>query len=252
MKRAPGAGRGDRPRSAEADRRRRTATLRPAPARPPGPFPYGEAAHDTTAFRILGPVRAQRGTRPVPLPGGKQRTLLAALLARSGASLPASALVPYILSGGGPEHPEAAVYTYVARLRGALARHADCPGLISTTPGGYRAELDADRLDLSAFRALVRRARRGADRGDLRGAASDLRDALALWTGPAADGLGSAAFRRGVAEPLEEEAVRALDGYLEVMGALGEGGDARAEARAMAAVHRGRGGLGRRLAEVVG
>ncbi|MDA2813941.1 BTAD domain-containing putative transcriptional regulator [Nocardiopsis sp. RSe5-2] len=225
--------------------------MRPTPARASATPAWGGGGPADTAFRILGPVRAERASHPVPLPGGKQRTLLAALLARAGAGIPAGELVPYILSGGGPENPEAAVYTYVARLRSALARHAACPGLIRTTRAGYRADLGPDRLDLSAFRALVQRALRRVDRADLRGGAADLHDALALWRGPAADGLGSAAFRRAVAEPLEEEAVRALDRYLDVMAALGEGPDALAELRGMAAVHRGRGALGRRLQEAL-
>ena len=225
--------------------------MRPSPVRASAPPAWGGGASGDTAFRILGPVRAERSSHPVPLPGGKQRTLLAALLARAGAGVPAGELVPYILSGGGPENPEAAVYTYVARLRSALARHAGCPDLIRTTRDGYRADLGPDRLDLSAFRVLVERAMRRVEQPDLRGGAADLRDALALWRGPAADGLGSAAFRRAVAEPLEEEAVRALDRYLDIMSALGEDSDALAELRGMAVVHRGRGALGRRLGEAL-
>ncbi|MDA2803959.1 AfsR/SARP family transcriptional regulator [Nocardiopsis suaedae] len=225
--------------------------MRPTPARPPAPPARGEGTSGDTAFRILGPVRAELAAHPVPLPGGKQRTLLAALLARTGAGVPAGELVPYILSGGGPENPEAAVYTYVARLRSALARHAGCPGLVRTTRGGYRVDLGPDRLDLSAFRGLAERALRRIDRVDLRGGAADLRDALALWRGPAADGLGSAAFRAAVAGPLEAEAVRVLDRYLDVMSAMGESADALAELRVMATVHRGRGALGRRLGEAL-
>lgn len=225
--------------------------MRPSHARPSARPARSDEATGGTAFRILGPVRAERASHPVPLPGGKQRTLLAALLARTGAGVPAGELVPYILSGGGPENPEAAVYTNVARLRSALARHAECPGLIRTTADGYRADLGPDRLDLPAFRGLVQRALRRIDQADLRGGAADLHGALELWRGPAADGLGSAAFRRAVAEPLEEEAVRALDRYLDVMWALGVRADALAELRGMAAVHRGRGALGRRLEETL-
>ena len=80
------------------------------------------------------------------------------------------------------------VESYVSRLRRAL-REAGLDGaVIESAPAGYRLALNGYGVDRDRFEALVAAAATRA-RGDAGAAAARLGEALALWRGPALDGL---------------------------------------------------------------
>ena len=88
---------------------------------------------------------------------------------------------------------------YVSRLRQTLRcrRTATVPGqVLVTRPPGYLLRVEAGELDVHRFEALAAAARRASAAGDLAGAAERWRAALALWRGPALDGVASEALRR--------------------------------------------------------
>ncbi|MEH0522333.1 BTAD domain-containing putative transcriptional regulator [Streptomyces stelliscabiei] len=158
-------------------------------------------------FRLLGPVEAWHGDRPLRLGGPKPRALLAVLLLRAGQVVPADALVDVIWGDEPPDTARALVQTYVSALRRALPPEA--AEAIETRPPGYTMRPGVGRVDLAEFEACTADARRAAADGDHAEAARLLRQALELWHGPALGGVGDAL--RGEAGRLEEARQAALE-----------------------------------------
>ncbi|QFQ97086.1 tetratricopeptide repeat protein [Streptomyces phaeolivaceus] len=158
-------------------------------------------------FRLLGPVEAWHGDRPLRLGGPKPRALLAVLLLRAGQVVPADALVDVIWGDEPPDTARALVQTYVSALRRALP--AGAAEAIETRPPGYVMRPGVGRVDLAGFEARTADGRRAAAEGDHEEAARLLREALELWRGPALGGVGEAL--RGEAGRLEEARQAALE-----------------------------------------
>ncbi|MFI9814031.1 ATP-binding protein [Saccharothrix variisporea] len=119
-------------------------------------------------FGILGPLEVRTDTGEVVAVGGpKPRALLTALL------LDAGRVVTF---DGGLN----AVQARVSRVRRALP-----DGLIEFTGGGYRIAVDPDDVDAHRFDRLAREGRRLVAAGAHDAATTVLREALALWRGPA-------------------------------------------------------------------
>ncbi|GAA4006696.1 hypothetical protein GCM10022247_30540 [Allokutzneria multivorans] len=127
-------------------------------------------------FRVLGRLTVTRGGEEVAIRATKHRVLLACLLVSPNTVVPVRRLIDRIWDGAPPEDARAVVHTYVSRLRATLGR----TGLIETVPEGYRIHVEAQRLDLTRFRALVRDS---AAENDLATSISLLRKALGEWTG---------------------------------------------------------------------
>lgn len=132
-------------------------------------------------YGILGTTQALHddGT-PVPLGGARLRALLAALALRQGRPVPADTLVDEVWDGDPPADGSGALQTLVGRLRRALGREA-----VGSGPEGYRLCATADDIDLGRFQRLAGRAERAMADGRAEEAAGLLREALALWRGPA-------------------------------------------------------------------
>ncbi|WP_319054298.1 AfsR/SARP family transcriptional regulator [Streptomyces europaeiscabiei] len=158
-------------------------------------------------FRLLGPVEAWHGDRPLRLGGPKPRALLAVLLLRAGHVVPADALVDVIWGDEPPDTARALVQTYVSALRRALP--AEVAEAIETRPPGYVMRPGVGRVDLAEFEARTADGRRAAADGHHTEAALLLRQALELWHGPALGGVGDAL--RGEAGRLEEARQAALE-----------------------------------------
>ena len=133
--------------------------------------------------RVLGDVSllaADGGT--VPLPGGRQPALLAALAARAGETVSADRLVDLLWGASPPANPTAALHSTVFKLRASLARVCGREVLL-TRDRGYLLDLRPGELDAEAFTSLVNEAR---DQPPAE-AAETLDRALRLWRGPAYD-----------------------------------------------------------------
>ncbi len=127
-------------------------------------------------FRILGPLEVLDGETPVPLGGRNQRALLTLLLLRANEPVSSERLVNELWGEHPPRTATTSLQNAVSQLRKLLG-----PGLLHTRPAGYLLELDGNQLDLVRFERLAREARtlEPPERARV------LREALALWRGPA-------------------------------------------------------------------
>ncbi|MGX2995286.1 BTAD domain-containing putative transcriptional regulator [Streptomyces sp. JNUCC 64] len=137
----------------------------------------GDDAHDLR-FGVLGPVRAWRGTTPLPTGSPQQRALLAALLLRDGRMATAGQLIDALWGEEPPPQALAAVRTYASRLRKALGQ-----GVLDSEAGGYAIRTAADALDLSRAETLAAGAEKARAEGDPPRARTLLNQALAQWDG---------------------------------------------------------------------
>ncbi|MFE9691351.1 BTAD domain-containing putative transcriptional regulator [Micromonospora sp. NPDC005806] len=150
------------------------------------PFrPGDEAADPPVAFNVLGPLEVRGRSGRVPLPGARQRIVLAALLLRRNRVVS----VDELIDGLWPERPPATareqVLTVVSALRRQLGDNGR-PGegrLLVTRSPGYLLRIGDGQLDVARVERLVREAEREDLAPQPRAAA--LRAALALWRGPA-------------------------------------------------------------------
>jgi predicted ATPase/DNA-binding SARP family transcriptional activator len=172
--------------------------------------PFGD--NEPVRYGILGGTQVRDGHGDVVVLGGRRlRALLAALALRAGRVAAPEVLIDEVWAGDPPRDAPAALQALVGRLRRGLGR-----GAVLSEPGGYRLAADEDDVDLFVFERLVRRGTAALERGDAPAAARDLREALAMWRGPALADLPdrTAAVRP---EALRLEAVRArIDADLRV------------------------------------
>ncbi|HEV2781583.1 MAG TPA: BTAD domain-containing putative transcriptional regulator [Actinophytocola sp.] len=188
---------------------------------------------DMPYFRLLGDFEATRRGEPLPVPAGRLRVLLATLLLRANRTVPVEALIDRLWDGAAPRRARGSLPTYVMRLRKALGDDTRSPTLIHTRPGGYLIEVGVDQVDLLRFRDLVERAA-GLDPA---AAAAALREALALWRGPALAGIPSEQLRRDELPQLTEERLGVLERRIELDLRLGRRNGLVAELSALARDH---------------
>ena len=129
--------------------------------------------------RLLGPIEVERGGETVALGGQKPRTLFAALALEPGRVVSVDRLVEALWPGDPPETAAHAVQVYVSQLRKALG-----PVLATRAPG-YVLELEPERVDAHRFARLAQEGRAALEGGEAEAAEVALREALALWRGPA-------------------------------------------------------------------
>ncbi|MFE7550553.1 ATP-binding protein [Streptomyces gardneri] len=133
-------------------------------------------------YLILGTTEALRpdGT-PLPLGGARLRALLAALALRGGRAATATELADDVYGDDPPQDAPAALQALVGRLRRILGAEA-----VASTPGpGYRLAAGPEDIDLYVFERRVADAGARLDTDDPETAATLLREALALFRGPA-------------------------------------------------------------------
>jgi predicted ATPase/DNA-binding SARP family transcriptional activator len=168
----------------------------PWPARSLGSLPLGADSPRTTHVQecdhapvigqpeqvelgILGALEVRVAGRPVPVPGPRQRALLAALLLRRGSVVPMDRLIDEVFGEAPPREARNALQTYITRLRQALGPAA---AVVATRAPGYVLEVPADAVDAERFADLLGQAR--VTEAPL-AAVALLDRALALWRGPA-------------------------------------------------------------------
>jgi DNA-binding SARP family transcriptional activator/tetratricopeptide (TPR) repeat protein len=143
------------------------------------------------SFAVLGPLAVTLAGEPLPVGGPRTQALLAALLLERGSVLTIDRLVGMIWGDAAPASARVQVQNRVAALRRLLPGPF---GVIETHGGGYRIPAGTGQLDVDLFERTVREAEELVATGDEPAAADRLTAALALWRGPALDGLDSPAL----------------------------------------------------------
>ena len=169
-------------------------------------------------YRVLGPIEAFDGGRPLDLGGPKQRALLAVLLFAANRVVPRDELVDALWPEGPPATAATAVQVYVSRLRKALPA-----GALETQAPGYVVRVRAGELDLERFEALAREGR--------------AREALALWRGAPAEGFDLGGFARAEAHRVAELRVSMLEDAVQADLELGRHSELVGELRALVERH---------------
>ena len=157
-------------------------------------------------FRILGLIEAVVDGEPVSLGAPKQRGLLALLLVNRRRPLTAEQLIDGLWGEAPPASALQSLQVYVHGLRRVLGSER-----IETAGRGYRAVVGEDELDLDLFESALARGRATLEAGRPDDAADELRQALAVWRGPALAGLPEETRRAAESERLEELRITALE-----------------------------------------
>jgi predicted ATPase/DNA-binding SARP family transcriptional activator len=189
-------------------------------------------------FRVLGPLEVIDGIRPLPLGGPKQRAVLAQLLLHANEVVSGDALVEAVWGGEPPHRARATLHVYIANLRKLL--HSVDPVSqpqvrLGRAGSGYRLHVGNDELDLTRFQQLVGEGRAALDRQESLRAAGLLREALALWRGPAFPDLSGWGFPEVAA--LDEQRLSAFEDCIDAELKIGRGGELVAELEPLVAAH---------------
>jgi DNA-binding SARP family transcriptional activator len=179
-------------------------------------------------FRLLGPLEVFDDDRALALGGVKQRSVLAILLVQANELVTPDQLIDQIWGGTPPARAGKNVQVHVSRLRKVLD-----PGRLTTQPGGYVLHVEPDEFDVARFEQLAAEAGSAAPDG----AARKLREALALWRGPALADLAYEGFAQPEIARLEEMRVAVLEQRIDADLALGRHSELVGELEALVARH---------------
>jgi DNA-binding SARP family transcriptional activator len=195
------------------------------------------ATRKALEFRILGPLEAARGGRPLRLGGARQRSLLAVLLLHANELVSRDRLIEELWGEEPPETAASALRVHVAQLRKALSDGEPSDRLIVTRAPGYVLTLEPDQLDLHRFERLADQGSRALSEGHWSEASKALHEALALWRGPALADLAYEGFAQPEIARLAELRLSTLESRIEADLALGRHADVIAELEALVAEH---------------
>jgi predicted ATPase/DNA-binding SARP family transcriptional activator len=184
-------------------------------------------------FRLLGPLEVRRDGHPIALRGGKPRSVLAMLLLHAGEVVSTDRLIEALWGERPPSTAQNALQAHVAALRRALEPQR---AVLITRPPGYLLEIGSVDLDTVRFESLVSDGHAALPE-DPAYAAELLREALALWRGPALADFAYESFAQAEAARLEEMRLAALEDRLEADLALGRHAEVVPEVERLLAEH---------------
>lgn len=184
-------------------------------------------------FRLLGTVSIATEAGELPLGPAKRRSVLAALLLRANAAVPVDRLIDAVWDELPPARARTVVQGHVSRLRALFEQGgAGEYGVELATHGqAYELRMPDHLLDAHRFEELVQLAGHQKHPGD---AVLMLREALALWRGPALTGTVASEPLVVAARALEETRLVTVEQLAAAYGRLGEHVKAAALLRAEA------------------
>ena len=170
-------------------------------------------------FRILGPLEVVEDGNPVALGTLKERLVLGVLLLHANEFVSRERLIDDLWGEAPPPTARKAVNVYLSKIRKALSVAGVDP--ITTASGGYRLNVEPERLDATRMQVLVAEAKELVARGELEGAAEHFQEALSLWRGPTLAGLELESRGRDEIAQLDELRLSALMDRIDCDLALG-------------------------------
>ena len=168
--------------------------------------------HRVMHFGVLGPLVVRGPLGSIDVVGGKERLLLAHLVAAGGRLVTVDELSDSMWGDRPPRAPGKALQTYVLRLRNALEPdRRGVPTIVVTEGAGYRLAARDHEVDALRFTQLAAAGRGALDAGRPAEAAATLREALELWRGPAYAGFEDTSFGRSERQRLDELHTNAVE-----------------------------------------
>src|SRR5215475_8921188 len=160
---------------------------------------------------ILGPLEIRMDSgEPRAISGPRLARLVIALALNPGRVVPTSSLVDAVWDDEPPDEAANAVQALVSRLRRSV------PGItVASRAQGYVLDVAPEAIDVRQFENLIADGRRESSSNPSE-AAAKLRDALALWRGPALADAGDADFARAARARLDELRLDALQERIDV------------------------------------
>ena len=181
-------------------------------------------------FRILGPLEVLEHDRLLVLGGPKVRALLAVLLLHRGELVSTDRLIDALWGERASGSAAKTVQVYVSNLRKALG-----DGVLVTRGRGYLLQTEPLQVDSERFQELVAEGHRALELGDGREAGARLREALALWRGPALADFAYERFAQNAIARLEEARLAALEDRIDADLAIGKDAELVGELEALLA-----------------
>jgi DNA-binding SARP family transcriptional activator/energy-coupling factor transporter ATP-binding protein EcfA2 len=167
-------------------------------------------------FQLLGPLEVYVAGQHIPIASSRQRVVLGVLLMARNHVVTVEMLIDAVWDEEPPSSARGQIQICISALRRAIG----VPGLIETSPDGYRIRVQQDQLDSGAFDTALASARAAMARGDLSVALEDFDKALGLWRGPALAGVPGRAVE-ALANRLEERRIMAVEDRIETLLGLG-------------------------------
>jgi len=187
-------------------------------------------------YRLLGAIEVGVNGHVLDVGGQKQRALLAILLLSANKPVSRDVLVDRLWGQHPPAGAQHTLEVYVSRLRKALEPAAGRQ-VVLTRPGAYLLRATAEHIDVRRFERLAGEGRRALAANAPGQAASDLREALALWRGEPLADIGPEHFAQPEITRLEELRASAIEDRMEADIALGRHADVVSELGVLVAAH---------------
>jgi DNA-binding SARP family transcriptional activator len=178
-------------------------------------------------FRILGPLEVVDGERQVPVPGRRERAVLAFLLLHADEVVPASRLIDELWGDEPPGSARKSVQVRIAGLRKVLG---DC---IAAERSGYLVRLERNEFDLNQFEERLA----ASDAADAATSVGLLDEALGLWRGPPLADFSDEPWAGGPIARLEELRILALEKRIDAELTLGRHAEVVGELEALVRAH---------------
>lgn len=165
-----------------------------------------EGADARMHFDVLGPLAIGEGESPILLRPGHECVLLAVLISNANRRVSIDRLVASLWDADPPSGARKQTQVYVHHLRKAIGL-----GRIQRLSAGYRLVVHPGELDADRFMDLAKEGRRALLEGRESTAAELLRQALALWRGPAYAGFEDVAVLQEHIRLLTEQRIVAQE-----------------------------------------
>ncbi|MFI6149257.1 AfsR/SARP family transcriptional regulator [Streptomyces sp. NPDC051109] len=204
-------------------------------------------------IEVLGTLAVrERGVSVTPT-APKPRQVLALLALHADQVVPVSALIEELWQGAPPRSARTTLQTYVLQLRALIATALEqgededeaapagrrtAKDVLVTLPGGYLLNSGGGTSDVREFDRLAGMGYRAMDAGDFPNAARLLREALALWSGPAFADVPGGIQLDMETRRLEETRLCALDQRIEADLRIGRHRELLAELTVLASRYR--------------
>ena len=166
-------------------------------------------------FRILGPLEALDGGKPLSLGGRKRRAVLALLLLHPDETVSSERMVDELWGESAPAGTLKSLQVHISRLRKEL------PDVLVTRGHGYELQIEPDQLDARRFERSLDEARSELAGERPERALALLESGLALWRGPPLADLAYEPFAQAEIARLEDLRLAANEQLIEAKLALG-------------------------------